>query len=63
MAAHFTVYTVDVIEKIRTMRAAGKTYAEVARVIGTTPGSLSARLSQLKLTKRKPQPQPEIAAA
>jgi hypothetical protein len=61
MAAHWTVYTPEAIEKIRDMRSRGKTYAEIARVIGVTPGSLSARMSQLKLTKKKPQPQPEIA--
>jgi hypothetical protein len=62
MAAHFTHYTPEAIEKIRDMRSRGKTYAEIARVIGVTHGSLSARMSQLKLTKRKAQPQPEIAA-
>ena len=61
MAAHFTRYTPDAIEKIRTMRAAGKTYAEIAPVIGVTTASLGVRMSQLKLTKRKAQPQHEIA--
>jgi hypothetical protein len=55
MAAHF-VYTADVIEKIRTLRAAGKSIAEIAGVIGTTRGSVSGRMSQLGLTnKAKPQ--------
>jgi hypothetical protein len=63
MAAHFTVYTPAVIAQIRDMRGAGKTSAEIARAIGTTPNSLGARMAQLGISKAKPQPQSEIAAA
>jgi hypothetical protein len=58
----FNVYTATVITKIIAMRAAGKTTTEIAASIGTTRNSLTARMSQLGISKRKPQPQPEIAA-
>jgi hypothetical protein len=47
MAAKFTVYTAEAIVKIRTMKAAGKKSPEIARAIGTTTNSLTARMSQL----------------
>jgi len=52
MAAKFTVYTADAIEKIHTMKAAGKSPAQIARAIGTTTNSLTARMSQLGISKR-----------
>ena len=55
MAAKFTVYTAETITRIRTMKLAGKTVAEIARAIGTTTGSLTARCSQLGITTRKPR--------
>jgi hypothetical protein len=60
MANKFTVYTAEAITKIHTMKLAGKKSAEIARAIGTTTNSLSARMSQLGITKAKPRP--EIAA-
>jgi hypothetical protein len=62
VAAHFTVYTPEVVEKIRKLRAEGKTVAEIAKAIGTTPNSVGARMAQLGISKTKPQPQADIAA-
>jgi hypothetical protein len=62
MAKH-TIYTAEAIEKIRTMRAAGKTGVQIARVIGTTPGSLGARLSQLGIATKQRKPIPDEVAA
>jgi hypothetical protein len=52
MAAKFTVYTAEAIETIHRMKLAGKSSAQIARAIGTTANSLSARMSQLGLSKR-----------
>jgi transcriptional regulator len=60
MSTQFTVYTAEAIAKIHAMKAAGKKSAEIARAIGTTTNSLSARMSQLGITKAKPRS--EIAA-
>ena len=57
-----TIYTAEAIEKIRTMRAAGKTGVQIARVIGTTTKSLGARLSQLGIATKQRKPMPEIEA-
>jgi len=58
MAAKFTVYTAKAIQKIHRMKLAGKSGAQIARAIGTSANSLSARMSQLGITKRV-----EVAAA
>jgi transcriptional regulator len=60
MANKFTVYTAEAIARIYVMKAAGKKSPEIARAIGTTRNSLSARMSQLGITKAKPRA--EIAA-
>jgi hypothetical protein len=52
MAAKFTVYTAEAIQKIHRMKLAGKSSAQIARAIGTTANSLTARMSQLGLSKR-----------
>jgi hypothetical protein len=56
MANKFTVYTAEAIARIHSMKAAGKKSPEIARAIGTTQNSLSARMSQLGITKAKPRP-------
>lgn len=61
MANKFTVFTADAITRIHTMKLAGKTSAEIARAIGTTTNSLSARCGQLGISKQKPR-RDEIAA-
>jgi hypothetical protein len=53
MANKFHVYTAPAIAKIQAMKAAGKSGTEIAHAIGTTRGSLSARMSQLGITKAK----------
>jgi hypothetical protein len=60
MANKFTIYTAEAITKIHTMKLAGKKSAEIARAIGSTTNSLTARMSQLGITKAKPRT--EIAA-
>jgi transcriptional regulator len=55
MAAKFTVFTAEAIAKIRAMKAAGRKSPEIARAIGTTTNSLTARMSQLGITKAKPR--------
>jgi hypothetical protein len=57
----FNVYTAKVIAQIVAMRASGKTTAQIANAIGTTHNSLTARMSQLGISKKKPQ-SIEIAA-
>jgi hypothetical protein len=52
LAAKFTVYTAEAIDKIHSMKAAGKSSAQIARAIGTTTNSLTARMSQLGISKR-----------
>jgi hypothetical protein len=52
MAAKFTVYTAEAIEKIHRMKLEGKKSPEIARAIGTTTNSLTARMSQLGISKR-----------
>ena len=54
MSAVFKVFTPEAINRIQEMKAAGAKSAEIAKEIGTTPGSLRARCCQLgiKLSKR-----------
>ena len=53
MSGKFTVFTAPAIAKIHAMRLSGAKVAEIAAVIGTTTSSLSSRMNQLGITKRK----------
>jgi hypothetical protein len=55
MAAKFTVFTPEAIDRIRKMKAKGARPAAIAKAIGTTQNSLKARCSQLGLNNSSKQ--------
>jgi hypothetical protein len=61
MSRPASVYNAAAIATIIAMRGEAKTSRQIARAVGTTKGSVEARMSQLGLTKL-PKPTPEIAA-
>jgi hypothetical protein len=50
-----TVFTPTAVEIIRELAGQGKSAMEIANVIGSTPGSVRVRCSQLKIRLLRPQ--------
>jgi len=50
-----TVFTPTAVEIIRELADQGKSAMEIAHVIGSTPGSVRVRCSQLKIRLLRPQ--------
>jgi hypothetical protein len=54
MARHRQIFTPTVLEAIKGLAAQGKSAAEIAAVVGSTPASVRVRCSQFKIKLARP---------